>query len=104
MSGILGQAAPDADADVPVYTVGAGKLATVNINVVNRGSTLALVRFALSEADAPTDAEFIEYDYELPPKGVLERTGFMLQAGRRVVVRASTADCSFTVQGPERAV
>lgn len=102
-SGILGQAALSADTDTSVYTVPASTLATVNINVCNRGETAALIRIALAASGAPGSSEYIEYNATLEPGGVLERTGFMLHATKRVVVRSSNGDTSVTVHGPERA-
>jgi hypothetical protein len=102
-SGILGQSALAADTNTTVYTVPASTLATVNINLCNRGPDPAVVRIALAASGTPGNAEFIEFGVTIPAGGVLERLGFVVNAGRNVVARASTANCSVTVHGFERA-
>lgn len=101
-SGILGQSAPSATTLTTVYTVPDSTLSVVNINVSNRSSASATVRIALSATATPENSEYIEYDAPLPGNSVLERTGIALGAGRRVVVYASTANCSVNVYGLEQ--
>lgn len=104
-SGILGQAALSATTNTTVYTVPASTLAVVNINVVNRStSATADVRVALASSGTPQDSEWIEYDATIPARGVLERTGIAINATERVVVYASTANCSVNVYGLEQSV
>lgn len=104
-SGILGQASLSATTDTTVYTVPAGTLAVVNINVTNRSSSnAASVRIALAAAGTPEDKEYIEYDASVPSNGVLERTGIALGEGARVVVYSSIASCSANVYGLEQSV
>lgn len=104
-SGILGQFAPLATTFTTVYTVPASTLAVVNINVVNRStSATAAVRVALASTATPTDGEYIEFDAIIPARGVLERTGIAINAGEKVVVFASTANCSANVYGLEQSV
>jgi hypothetical protein len=103
-SGILGQAALSITTNTTVYTVPIATLSVVNINVVNRSTTnTADVRIALAETGAPADSEWIEYDVVVPPRGVLERTGIAINAGKRVVIYASTGNCSANVYGLEQA-
>ena len=107
-SGLLGQSALVGATTTTVYTVPASKLGVLNINIVNRDTTnAATVRVALTTAASvtePLDAEYIEFGAEIPAKGVLERTGIALQAGKIVVVHCSTADTSVSVYGLEQAV
>lgn len=104
-SGILGQAALSATTNTTVYTVPSSTLSIVNINVVNRStSATADVRVALASSATPQNSEWIEHDVIVPPRGVLERTGIAMNAGERVVVYASTANCSVNVYGLEQAV
>ena len=104
-SGILGQSAPSATTDTSVYTVPASTLSVVNINVLNRsGSNPVNVRIALAAGGTPSTSEYIEYDVTVPAKGVVERTGIALQAGKQGVVYVSTSDTSVSVYGLEQAV
>ena len=104
-SGILGQAAPSASTDTSVYTVPASTLSVVNINVLNRSTANPVdVRIALAASGTPTSSEYIEYDVTVPAKGVVERTGIALNAGKQVVVYVSTGDTSVSVYGLEQAV
>lgn len=102
-SGILGQAAPSATTNTTVYTVPASTVSVVNVNIVNRGASAATVRIALAAGGSPTTAEYIEYDTSVGAKQVLERTGLALNAGKQVVVYASSADTSVSVYGLEDA-
>ena len=104
-SGILGQSAPTASTDTSVYTVPASTLSVVNINVLNRsGSNPVNVRIALAAGGTPSSSEYIEYDVTVPAKGVVERTGIALNAGKQVIVYVSTGDASVSVYGLEQAV
>ena len=104
-SGVLGQSALSATTLTTVYTVPASTLAVVNINIVNRSaSATADVRVALAATATPGVSEYIEFDATIPARGVLERTGIALQATEKVVVYASTANCSANVYGLEQSV
>lgn len=104
-SGILGQASLSATTDTTVYTVPSSTLAIANINVVNRSSsTAANIRVALASTATPQNSEWIEYDASVPSNGVLERSGIAIGAGKRVIVYASTANCSVSVYGLEQSV
>ena len=102
-SGILGQEAPAATTNTVVYTVPATTVAVVNISVVNRSGSAVTARIALAAASTPQSEEFIEYNSSIPSTGVLERTGVVLGAGKKVVVYSSSADTSVSVYGLESA-
>ena len=102
-SGILGQSAPSANTNTSVYTVPSSTLSVVNVMVINRSASNPVdVRIALAGSGSPNTNEWIEYDVTVPPKGVVERTGMALQAGKQVIVYNSTADTSVTVTGLEQ--
>ena len=69
--------------------------------VCNRGNSAIAARIAVAAADTPTLAEYVEYDVEIGPKGVLERTGIILDAGKKIVARSSATNVSVVVFGIE---
>ncbi|WP_298032484.1 hypothetical protein [uncultured Desulfovibrio sp.] len=104
MSGILGQAAIAPAATTVVYTVPEGRRAVVNISLCNTGDGTAITGMALCAADTPDPAEWIESGTPLAAHGALERTGIVLQAGRRVVIRSDVTGVSASVWGMEEEV
>lgn len=100
-SGILGQSAPAATTNTVVYTVPAGKLATLNVNMVNTGGSPVAVRLAVSATSTPAMSEYVEYDVILPSNGVLERGGLVANATKNLVVYTTAATLSVSVFGYE---
>ena len=101
-TGILGQFAPSAATNTTVYTVPSAKIATFNINIVNRGTAVATIRIGISATGTPGDTEWIEYGAQiLANGGILERTGLVAQAAKNVVVFSDVASTSVTVYGYE---
>lgn len=84
-----------------VYTVPASVFSVVSVNICNRGNSATNVRIAIADSATPTDDEYIEYDVEIGPKGVLERTGIIMAATQNVVVRSTQANVSAVVFGIE---
>lgn len=85
--------------NVALYTVPAAHRAVMTVSLCNRGATAAKVRLALTEAAAPVDDDWIEFDAVLPGFGVLERTGIALAAGQKVFVRSDVANVSAVAYG-----
>ena len=102
-TGRLGALDLAAHTDTTLYTVPAATVGTVNVSLCNRGTAAASVRIAAAAAATPTNAEFIEFDVVLPPNGVLERTGIVIHAGVRIVVRANQTNVSAVCWGFEEA-
>lgn len=100
-SGVLGQQALNATTNTTVYTTPADTVAYANINVVNTNATPITVRLALAAAGTPLAAEYIEYDAEIAGYGVLERTGVVLNATKRVVAYSNLTGVSVAVYGVE---
>ena len=100
-SGRLGANDLSAATLTTVYTVPATFFAQVTISIVNRSNQAANIRIGLSATGTPTTAEYIEYDTELPAKGVLERTGIVMDSGKLIVVYSSVANVSAMVYGIE---
>lgn len=103
-SGILGQAALSATTNTTIYSVPASTYSVVTVNIVNRGTSSAAIRLALSSSANPSANEYIEYDTVLPAKNVLERTGIVVEAGRQVIVYSDTANVSASAYGIEQEV
>jgi len=100
-TGRLGVADLAAATNTTLYTVPASTFSVVTLNVVNRGATAATVRVSVSASATPADSEYIEYDTSLSAKGVLERTGIVLDAGKLLVVRSSATSVNAVVYGIE---
>lgn len=100
-TGLLGQAALAAATYTTVYTVPAGQFTVLGVSVCNRGTTVASVRVALATGGTPTNAEFIEFEAEIGARGVLERTGIMMNANKQLVVYANNANVSVSAFGIE---
>ena len=100
-TGRLGVADLAAATNTTLYTVPASTFAVVTVNVVNRGATAANVRIAVASSGSPADSEYIEYDVSLSAKGVVERTGIVMDAGKLLVVRSSAVSVNAVVYGIE---
>jgi hypothetical protein len=100
-TGRLGVADLSAATNTTLYTVPASTFSVVTISVVNRGASSATIRIAIASSATPADSEYIEYDTSLSAKGVLERTGVVLDAGKLLVVRSNSASVNAVVYGIE---
>ena len=94
-----------ASTNTTVYTVPTGYYAVANVSFTNTGSSSVTVRLAMSTSGSPGTAEWIEYDTVIVGKGVFERTGLVLDAGKYVVAYASAGSAvNVTVYGIETSV
>jgi hypothetical protein len=102
-TGRLGTADLAAATNTTVYTCPADTFAVVTLSVCNRGASAANIQVAVASAATPTVAEYVEFDTSLSAKGVLERTGIVLDAGKLLVVRSSAVSVNAVVYGIETA-
>jgi hypothetical protein len=103
-SGVLGQVSLASTTNTLVYTVPSSTLSYVNVNVSNRNASDISVRVALAATATPTNAEYIEFESFIAPNGVLERTGLVLEAGRKVIAYSNSTNVSVNVYGVEQSV
>ena len=100
-TGRLGTADLAAATDTTVYTCPAATFAVVTVSVCNRGATASNIQLAVCDTATPGNDEYIEFDTSLSAKGVLERTGIVLDAGKLLVVRSSAVSVNAVVYGIE---
>jgi len=100
-TGILGTADLAATTNTVVYTVPNETFGVVSINITNRNAQARDIRIALAAADTPENSEWIEFDSELLGNGVIERSGVVLDAGKRVVAYSDSTDVNVVVYGIE---
>jgi hypothetical protein len=86
MSGLLAFQELPSDTATVLYTVPTESLASFTLNLINTSAVLVMVRIALCSGSAPVPGEYIEYNAQLPASGVLERTGLVLQANKKVII------------------
>lgn len=101
---VLGQSAPAATTETALYTVPAATETIVStLTVCNRGTTSGTFRVSASiDGAATANSQYIVYDLQLEPNGILALTlGITLDATDVLRVYASTADFSFNAFGSE---
>jgi len=85
-----------------LYTVPNGYYSVFSVSLTNITTSAVTIQLALSTGTTPGTSDWIEYTTVIQPKGVLERTGLVLQAGQSVVALASTGSAvNGTVYGIE---
>jgi hypothetical protein len=100
-TGRLGTADLAAAENTTVYEVPEDTFAVVTLSVCNRGASAANIQVAVCDTATPGNDEYIEFDTSLSAKGVLERTGIVLDAGKLIVLRSSAVDITAVVYGIE---
>lgn len=105
-NGILGSTDLTAVTYTEFYTVPTNNFVVATVAFTNKNATSVTVRLAVTKpanAGIPEADDYLEYEAEILPGGVLERTGVVLEAGRRLFARSSTANTVVMVYGIETA-
>ena len=94
-----------ATTNTTVYVVPTGYYSVFNVSMTNTSAASVTVRLAIASTASPSAAEWIEYDTVIVAKGVFERTGLVLDAGKYVVAYASAGSAvNVTVYGIETSI
>ena len=106
-SGRLAQGTLGLNVQETVYTVGTGDdrgYAVAKVQMLNTGTSDANIRMILHDGPI-TNADYIEYDVAIVPKGYIERSGIVVGAGQSIALWCTnSADVVFTITGAEVAV
>jgi len=104
-NGILGSVDLQATTYTSTYEVPEDTFSVVTVNFTNKTASSVTVRLAIAKPDEalPQADDYLEYETEILPNGVLERTGIVLEAGRTIFVRSSSANTAVMVYGIETA-
>jgi hypothetical protein len=108
-NGILGSADLAATTYTGIYLVPEDTFSVVTVSICNKNSSSITVRLAIAKTD-PTGAtlpaadDYLEFETEILPNGVLERTGIVVDASRQIYARSSAAQTAVMVYGIETAI
>lgn len=107
-NGILGSQDLAAATYTLFYSVPTSTFAVVTVAFTNKTASPITVRLAATKPSNPAPGipaadDYLEYEAEILPGGVLERTGVVLEAGRRLFARSSSTNVVVMVYGIETA-
>lgn len=87
--------------DTLLYSCPSNITASFTISMVNRTSSPALVRIALTTSSTITADQYVAYDVTVYPLEVYERNGFVLAQGQYAYVRSSVTGVNAVAYGYE---
>ena len=99
-NGVLGSWALVGGAAQSVYCCDKTNGAVVTVNICNRGNVSVYARIAITATmNTVLNSEWIEYDVEIKPKCVLERTGVILNSLQYLTVQVSNDNANVVCWG-----
>jgi hypothetical protein len=101
-NGVLANAALAATTYTSIYGPPTNTFSVVTVSIVNKNATAIQVRLAIAVNPAiPAPGNYIEYNAEILPGGVLERTGIVIQNGRTIYAYSTQTNTDVVVYGIE---
>lgn len=101
-TGLLGKAILAATTSTTVYTVPAGKTASLTVSFCNQSSSDgAKIRLSLTDLASATANSYLEFDSNIPPNGILERGAIVAGQNENIIVRSTSDTVSVVVYGIE---
>jgi hypothetical protein len=103
-NGVLASVALPAADYTSIYGPPVNTFSVVTVSIVNKNSTPIQVRLAIAvNPNIPAPGNYLEYNAEVLPGGVLERTGIVIQNGRTIYAYSSQTNTDIVVYGIETA-
>lgn len=105
-NGILGSVDLTATNYTQFYAVPANTFVVATVAFCNKTANPVTVRLAATKPTNPAPGipeadDYLEYEAQVLPGGVLERTGIILESGRRLFARSSANSTVVMVYGIE---
>src|SRR5210317_404815 len=107
-NGVLGSSDLPAGTYTEIYLVPEDTFSVVTVSICNKNASSITVRLAVAKPDPtgvllPGADDYLEYETEILPNGVLERTGIVINASRQIYARSSATNTAVMVYGIETA-
>ena len=104
MNGILASESLAAVTYTPIYGPPVDTFSVVTVNICNKNATAINIRIAFAQDPSiPAAGDYIEYNTQILPNGVLERSGIVIENGRTIYAYSTSANTDVVVYGIETA-